>query len=69
MKQNLGTYTRIFREQTNDHGIEVVVYARDNNAQYALTSARAKDKYSDYLDAHDCRPTAAWLRKHIQSNR
>lgn len=58
-----------YKEITPDKGWEMRVYARDNGAEYVLTSARMHDAYSEYLGRYDNIPTAAWYRRHAKFER
>ena len=58
-----------FKEITNDHGIRRTAYARDNDAEYIITSARAKDMLTEYQEKYDQHPTAKWFNKHINFER
>lgn len=58
-----------FREITNDHGYEKHVFASDNNAEYILTSAFAKDRYTMYVDRYDREPSSKWYNKYFRFER
>lgn len=58
-----------YQEVTNDNGTFEVAYASDNNADYYLTSARAKDLMTEFRMKHDRYPTARWLNAHIRFKR
>lgn len=60
---------RIYREITNDRGYVKKAYARDNNAEYILTSAMAHDMVTDYEDRYHDHPTAKWYNRHFRFER
>ena len=60
---------RIYKENTNDHGLARRCYASDNNAEYILTSARAKDLHSEYIDKYERNPSRQWYNRHFNFNR
>jgi len=64
-----GEKMKTYKEITPDKGWEMKVYARDNGAEYVLTSARMHDAYSEYLGRYDNIPTAAWYRRHAKFER
>lgn len=53
-------------EITNDKGIEKVCCTSDNNTEYILTSAIAKDKYSDYVEKYNREPSSRWYQRHFR---
>lgn len=64
-----GEKMKTYKEITLDKGWEKKVYARDNGAEYVLTSARMHDAYSEYLGRYDNIPTSAWYRRHAKFER
>ena len=55
----------IFQEITDDNGIRQAVNVSNNNAQYYLTSAYAKDLYNDFERKHNRLPSSRWINAHI----
>lgn len=55
-----------FKEITEDNGTSKICTASDNSATYILTSAMAKDKYSDYVERYDRLPSSRWYNKHFR---
>ncbi len=60
---------RVYKENTSDHGYIKKCYASDNNAEYQLTSARAHDLHSDYLEQYNREPSAGWFNKRFSFTR
>lgn len=60
---------RRYKEITADNSASVKAYAIDNEAEYTLTSARAKDIYRDYIETYGKNPTAKWLNKNFRFER
>lgn len=60
---------RIYQEITNDHGYVKSCSARDNNAEYRLTSARAHDDYNWYVDYYGRQPSSKWFNRHFRFER
>jgi len=56
----------IFIEITADKGYVKKVLARDNKAEYVLTSAGMHDLYTDYIDRYGKIPTAKWYHRHAK---
>lgn len=56
---------RIYKENTSDNGYIRNCYARDNFAEYQLTSAHAHDLYNEYLQRYYREPSAAWYNRHF----
>lgn len=57
---------KTFIEITSDKGWKKKVYARDNMAEYVLTSARMHDLYSMYTKRYGQIPTARWYHRHAR---
>ena len=57
---------KTFIEITDDRGYEKKCYARDNHAEYILTSAKMHDLYKDYRYRYDNHPTARWYHRHAK---
>lgn len=57
---------RTYIEDTPDKGWRLKANARDNNAEYVLTSARMHDLYDEYLYRYGRIPSAAWYHRHAQ---
>lgn len=58
-----------FYEQTNDHGTPRVCCASDNNAEYVINSARAKDLINEYWERYGRDPVGRWYHRHINFTR
>lgn len=58
-----------FLEITNDRGVRLTCGASNNNAEYILTSARARDAYHEYVDRYDRLPSSKWYRSHFAFER
>ncbi len=61
--------TRVYKEKTNDNGIEKVVYASNNYATYIVTSAIAKDLIFEFMERHGRYPSSSWLNGNIRFER
>lgn len=57
---------RTFIEDTPDKGWEMRAYARNNKAEYILTSARMHDLYAEYVANYERTPSSAWYHRHAQ---
>lgn len=57
---------KTYIEITNDKGWKQIAHARDNAAEYILTSARMHDLYDEYVKRYDNLPTAAWYHRHAR---
>lgn len=57
---------KIYIEITNDKGWEKKCFARDNMAEYVLTSARMHDLYAMYTERYGQIPTARWYHRHAR---
>lgn len=57
---------KTFIEITSDKGYIKKVLARDNKAEYVLTSARMHDLYSEYVNRYGQIPTARWYHRHAR---
>lgn len=53
-------------EITSDKGIEKVCTTSDNSTEYVLTSAYAKDRYTDYVDKYDRLPSSRWYQRNFR---
>lgn len=53
-------------EITSDKGCEQVCHTSDNWTEYVLTSAYAKDMYTDYVEKYDRLPSSRWYRRHFR---
>ena len=56
---------RIYKENTSDNGYIRYRYARDNFAEYQLTSAYAHDLYNKYLQRYSREPSSRWYNRHF----
>lgn len=56
----------VFKEITGDNGMPKKCFASNNCATYILTSAIAKDKYSDYVQKYEKPPSSRWYNKHFK---
>lgn len=56
----------IYTEITDDKGYIKKALARDNRAEYVLTSARMHDLHADYIDRYGRLPLAKWYHRHAK---
>lgn len=56
----------IYTEVTDDKGYTRIALARDNRAEYVLTSARMHDLYAEYIKRYHKIPAAKWYHRHAQ---
>lgn len=60
---------KIYKEVTKDRGYIKECYARDNQAEYWLTSARAHDMVNDYMERYEDYPSSRWFNRHFRFKR
>lgn len=59
----------IYKEITDDRGWRQTARARDNCADYILTSAHAHDLRSAYVEKYNRQPSARWYHRHFTFER
>lgn len=57
---------KTYIEITTDNSWKLRVSARNNKAEYVLTSARMHDLYREYIYRYGKIPTAKWYHRHAQ---
>lgn len=65
VKQLNKTIMRTFNEVTGDRGYRMRCSARDNNAEYVITSAYGHDLVNAYKEHYDRLPSARWYHRHF----
>lgn len=58
-----------FQEITDDHGVSKRVFASNNNATYIITSARARDLCSEFVEKWNRNPSSSWLNSNFRFER
>ena len=58
-----------FQEITSDQGPKKAVTASNNSAVYILTSALAKDAYSEFISKYNRLPSSSWYNRNFRFKR